>query len=54
MKREKSFVDKRRDNILEEISETPGIRVEDLAAKYQVSEVTVRRDLQVLEDEKKI
>lgn len=54
MKREKSYVDKRRASILEQIIEKPGIRVEELAEKYMVSPITIRRDLQYLEDQKKL
>ncbi|HUM82402.1 MAG TPA: DeoR/GlpR family DNA-binding transcription regulator [Lachnospiraceae bacterium] len=54
MKRARSFVEKRREDILNNISSTPDISVEELAGLCHVSEVTVRRDLQILEDEKKI
>lgn len=54
MKREKSYVDKRRASILNQIAENPAIRVEELAERFLVSPVTIRRDLQYLEDQKKL
>lgn len=52
MKREKSFVDKRRKEILEKLVREPELKVEQLAAMFHVSPITIRRDLQFLEDQK--
>ncbi len=52
MKREKAFVENRRRQVLKKIVESPGIRVDELAKCFHVSAVTIRRDLQALEDEK--
>lgn len=54
MKRERAFVENRRKNILAAIIENPKIRVEQLAERFSVSPITIRRDLQVLEDHKKL
>ncbi|MDO4272633.1 MAG: DeoR/GlpR family DNA-binding transcription regulator [Eubacteriales bacterium] len=54
MKRERAFVENRRKRILEQIKETPGIRVDELAEMFEVSAITIRRDLQYLEDQKKL
>ena len=53
MKRERAFVENRRKNILDAIIENPKIRVEQLAERFSVSAITIRRDLQYLEDHKK-
>lgn len=54
MKREKSIVESRRKALLDTIRENPDIKVEELAEKFQVSAITIRRDLQYLEDQKKL
>ncbi len=51
MKRERVFVENRRKEILDKIVSTPGIRVEELAELFGVSAITIRRDLQFLEDQ---
>lgn len=51
MKRERAFVENRRKEILDKIVSTPGIRVEELAELFDVSAITIRRDLQFLEDQ---
>ncbi len=50
MKRERAYVDGRRKQILEIMKENPKVRVDDLAERFQVSLITIRRDLQYLED----
>ena len=52
MKRERAFVEHRRQKILEAIIKNPGIHVEDLVNTFDVSAITIRRDLQHLEDQK--
>lgn len=52
MKRERCYVENRRNQILEIMKENPKVRVDDLAAKFKVSLITIRRDLQYLEDKK--
>ncbi|OYO67777.1 hypothetical protein CG709_17235 [Lachnotalea glycerini] len=52
MKREKKYVDSRRDNILKIVKENPYVRVNELAKKLGVSLITIRRDLQVLDEQK--
>lgn len=54
MKREKSYVDNRRKRILEIMEENPQVRVDQLAELLDVSLITVRRDLQHLEDQKQL
>lgn len=54
MKRERAYVDGRRIAILEIMKENPTVRVDELAQKFQVSLITIRRDLQYLEDQKKL
>lgn len=54
MKRAKSYVDNRRKRILEELESEPEVRVDQLALKLGVSAITVRRDLQYLEDNKQL
>ena len=51
MKREKAYVDGRRQKILELLQHNPQIRVDDLAERLNVSVVTIRRDLRFLEEE---
>lgn len=52
MKRDKALVDGRRNRILEIVQKHPHVRVDELANKLQVSLITIRRDLQFLEDGK--
>lgn len=54
MKRERAYVDSRRNKILEVMQEQPDLKVADLAKMFEISPVTVRRDLQYLEDNKKL
>ncbi|MDO4633429.1 MAG: DeoR/GlpR family DNA-binding transcription regulator [Eubacteriales bacterium] len=54
MKRERAYVDGRRRKILEILLENPSTRVEELAEQLHVSVVTIRRDLQYLENEKQV
>lgn len=51
MKRERAYVDGRRNQILELFKTNPELSVEELAEKLSVSLVTIRRDLQYLEDQ---
>jgi len=53
MKREKKCVDDRRNRILNIIQTNPHVRVDELAETLGVSLITIRRDLQFL-DEKKL
>lgn len=50
MKRERAYVDNRRNQILEVMKKNPKVRVDELAELFNVSLVTIRRDLQYLED----
>ena len=52
MKREKAYVDARRKSILELLRENPTVRVDELAKRMGVSLITIRRDLQYLEEQK--
>ena len=54
MKRERTYVNERRRQILEIMQENPQVRVNDLAERFQVSLITIRRDLQYLEDRKQL
>lgn len=54
MKREKAYVDGRRQQVLELLRENPRIRADELAEIMGVSVVTIRRDLRVLEEEKQV
>lgn len=54
MKRERTYVEGRRKQILELLQENPQIRVDEIAEQLEVSVVTIRRDLQWLEDEKQV
>lgn len=54
MKREKACVDGRRNRILEIMRERPQVRVDELAKLLEVSVVTVRRDLQYLEEKNQL
>ena len=50
MKRDQSSVEHRRSQILKKIREEEEVKVEDLAQEFGLSCMTVRRDLQYLED----
>lgn len=52
MKRERSVVENRRKKILEMMENQPQVRVDELSEILGVSPITVRRDLQYLEDNK--
>lgn len=52
MKREKAYVDGRRQKVFQIIQNNPQIRVDELAQKLGVSVVTIRRDLNALEEQK--
>ncbi|MDO4555679.1 MAG: DeoR/GlpR family DNA-binding transcription regulator [Lachnospiraceae bacterium] len=54
MKRERAYVDNRRNKILEIMEAQPEVKVEELAKTFEVSPITIRRDLQYLEDNKKL
>lgn len=54
MKRSRDIVDTRRKKILAILKKTGDVRVMDIAEHLKVSEITVRRDLQYLEDQKVI
>lgn len=54
MKREKALVDNRRSKLLEAIKTNGQVKVSDLASEFNVSPLTIRRDLQYLEDTKKL
>lgn len=51
MKREKVCVDNRRDSIIKLIQSNPRLRVNELAKQLDVSLITIRRDLQFLEEQ---
>ena len=50
MKRERHLVDQRREQILALARSEREVRVDDLAERFRTSTMTIRRDLQVLED----
>ena len=50
MKRDQSSVERRRSQILKQIREQGEVKVEDLASQFNMSAMSVRRDLQYLED----
>ena len=54
MKREKAYVDSRRQQIFDILTKNPEIKADELAELLGVSVVTIRRDLRVLEEERKI
>jgi len=54
LKRERALVEKRRHEILEELRRNDRIRVDELAQRWNVSPLTIRRDLQSLEEQKKV
>jgi DeoR/GlpR family transcriptional regulator of sugar metabolism len=50
----KEFVEERRDELLAYINENKRANVEDLAQKFNVTDVTIRRDLIILEQQEKL
>jgi len=52
MKREQKYVDDRRNSIIKIIQSNPEARVNELAKELNVSLITIRRDLQFLDDQK--
>ncbi len=54
MKKDRACVDNRRNRILEMMQENPRVRVDELAELLGVSLITIRRDLQYLEDRKRL
>ncbi|MEE3419730.1 MAG: DeoR/GlpR family DNA-binding transcription regulator [Lachnospiraceae bacterium] len=52
MKNSRDIVDNRRTKLLAIIEKTGDVRVPDIASHLNVSEITVRRDLQYLEDQR--
>lgn len=52
MKRERACVDNRRKRIMEMMQTNPQVRVDELAQELGTSLITIRRDLQYLEDQK--
>lgn len=54
MKREKAYVDGRREKVLELLRKNPQLRADELADLLDVSVVTLRRDLRWLEEAKKV
>lgn len=52
MKKEKAYVENRRMQIIEIVKKNPSVRVEYLAQLFGVSLMTIRRDLQELENKK--
>lgn len=51
MKRERACVEQRRNRIIEMMQENPKVRVDELAEKLDVALITIRRDLQYLEEQ---
>lgn len=54
MKQSKKVVSQRRQRILNELSENSNLSADDLAAKLNVSALTIRRDFQFLEEHNRI
>lgn len=54
MKRSRALVDNRRNKVLMALKNNGLVKVGDLAEELQVSPLTIRRDLQYLEDHKKL
>lgn len=52
MKRERACVDNRRNRIIEMMQKNPTVRVDELAQIFGVSLITIRRDLQYLEEQR--
>ncbi|MGH0052111.1 MAG: DeoR/GlpR family DNA-binding transcription regulator [Sphaerochaetaceae bacterium] len=49
MKREKNTIDRRREELYQILMESSDVQIEDLAKKFHVSEITIRRDFVHLE-----
>lgn len=54
VKRKRTYVEGRRQQVLAALRENPKLRVDELAEKFDVSVVTMRRDLQTLQEEQQI
>lgn len=54
MKRKKAYIDDRRNEILKILNKDKKISVEELAKIFNTSPITIRRDLQFLEDNNKL
>lgn len=54
MKRNRELVEDRRNKVLEALRNDGHVKVGDLAKEFEVSPLTIRRDLQYLEDQKKL
>lgn len=54
MKRTQASVDNRRNRILEVLQSHPEVRVDELSEQMGGSLITIRRDLQILEDQKRL
>lgn len=54
MKRERAYVEGRRRMVLEMLQRNPQLRMEELAKRLEISVVTLRRDMQFLEEKKQI
>ena len=54
MKREKACVDARRNRSMDILRDRPQVRVDELADLLEVSVITIRRDLQYLEEQKRL
>ena len=54
MKRERAYVEGRRQQVLDMLQRNPQIRIDELAKRLGVSVVTIRRDLQFLEEKRQI
>lgn len=54
MKRERAYVEGRRHQVLDMLQRNPQMRIDELAKRLGVSVVTIRRDLQYLEEKKQI
>lgn len=54
MKRSRALVDNRRNKVLQALKNNGFVKVQELADELQVSALTIRRDLQYLEDQKQL
>lgn len=54
MKRERALVESRRSKLIDTLKSNGHVKVSDLAVEFNVSPLTIRRDLQYLEDNKKL
>ena len=54
MKRSRALVENRRNKVLLALQSNGFVKVQELAEELQVSPLTIRRDLQYLEDQKKL